>query len=51
MWCSGWKTLKVVLLFTHDKYGGGVPGVHGDAHLFCTESDPGVGGGQQGLSE
>lgn len=44
-------TLKALLVFTPDKYGGGGPGSHGDTHLFCTESDPGVGGGQRSLNK
>lgn len=45
------ETLKALLVFTLDKHGGGDPGSHGDTHLLCTDSDPGVGGGQQSLNE
>lgn len=51
--CSpcGAAALKALLVFTPDKYGGGDPGSHGDTHLFCTDSDAGVGGGQESLNK
>ena len=49
VWWMG--TFKAPLLFTPDKYGGGDCSSHGDTHLFCTDSHPGVGAGQQSLNE
>lgn len=44
-------TLTALRVFTLDKCGVGDPGSHGDAYLFCTDSDPGVGGGQHSLNK
>lgn len=40
------EIFKALSEFHPDKYGGGDSGFLGNAHVFRTESDPGVGGGQ-----